>query len=357
MIGDTVKGAKKKEKKSLLGPLKTAVSQEEVEQVSQALPSETKKKLYIEMEKDSTAANLQANPKAEIAREIQQQKVLQEKAIKDVAQAEKPSAQPPAAVQREVQRQSLNTAFSEALQYFGPRLGAMILGGTDAAEVTDKVMRGFEDYQRRGLRDEQIDEQTKLREKAIAARAGAPDRKEERAEIKLQMDIQKAQEEREERRRKRESETQKEQEQAQSVVDELNVSLNRMTESLGYLKEGGLTGTFDAGVLRAFERRSGSPKERGRLLLEKLGLDEKLLRTKEMKGAISDREFKELGAGIPQMSDDESIWIDWINEKKPIIEKAIKNISKKIPGQSESVSPSRARLEELRAKQRARNAR
>ena len=44
---------------------------------------------------------------------------------------------------------------------------------------------------------------------------------------------------------------------------------------------------------------------------------------------------------------DESVWQDWIDTKMPIVEKAIRNLG----GEGiQPVSPSRARLEELRSK-------
>lgn len=310
--------AKEKEQKSLLGPLRELPAQKEIDTVMQDLQPEAKEQLQINVEKDSTMANVQKDPKQEVAKMIQEQKVDRQPASESSLTKEN----------IEQTRSSLDQGFKDALMYFGPRLGAMILGGTEAAEITDRVMTGFEKYQ--------------------AGRQPKPiDTKQDLAERKFAFEQQKFATQQAEKEEKQKISLEKEQKENQKTMTDLNESLSKMTQAKKFLQEGGITGLFDATIRRAFERRSGSPKEQGRLILEKLALDEKLLATARTKGAISDREFKELGAGIPKMTDDESVWQDWIDTKMPIVEKAIKNLG----GEStQAVSPSRARLEELRAK-------
>lgn len=319
------KMAKEKEQKSLLGPLRELPAKKEIDMVMQDIEPEAKEQLMVNIEKESTLANVQKNPKEEVAKMIQEQKASRQPASEAIVAKES----------IEATRESLDQGFKDALMYFGPRLGAMILGGTEAAEITDRVMTGFETSQ--------------ARKQAMRLQAQRPgmDIKQDLAERKFAFEQQKFATQQEEKEEKQRIQLEKEQQENQKTMTELNESLNKMTQAKKFLQEGGITGLFDATIRRAFERRSGDPKEQGRLILEKLALDEKLLATARTKGAISDREFKELGAGIPKMTDDESVWQDWINTKMPIVEKAIKNLG----GEStQPVSPSRARLEELRSK-------
>lgn len=170
--------AKEKENKSLLGPLRELPAmlgpltelpaKKEIDAVMEGILPEAKKKLQIEIEKDSTVANLQKNPKVEIAKKIQEQKA------EDVIQAQEAPQQP----QPQQQRESLNQGFKDALMYFGPRLGAMILGGTEAAEITDRVMTGFERFKAQGA-------QQRAAEQVAQQREGIATRKEQREEERL----------------------------------------------------------------------------------------------------------------------------------------------------------------------------
>lgn len=175
--------AKEKENKSLLGPLRdlpamlgplTELSaKKEIDAVMGDITPEAKKKLQIEIEKDSTVANIQRNPRMEIAKKIQEQKV------EDVIQSQEAFQQPQAQeIPREQQRESLNQGFKDALMYFGPRLGALILGGTEAAEITDRVMTGFEKFKAQGA-------QQRASEQVAQQKEGIATRKEQREEERL----------------------------------------------------------------------------------------------------------------------------------------------------------------------------
>ena len=307
----------KENKQSLLGPLKSLQyeNEEGIDTVMQGIQPEAREQLQMSIEKDSTMANVQKDPKQEVSKMIQEQKAARQPASEGVKAKEN----------IETTRQGLDQGFKDALMYFGPRLGAMILGGTEAAEITDRVMTGFERYQ--------------------AGKQPKPkDTKQDLAERKFAFEKQKFKAGQEEKER---AALQKDKEENEKLLTGLNTSLKRMVDAQTYLEEGGITGIFDASIRRQLDRAVGNPKEQGRLLLESLGLEEKLLRTAEMKGAISDREFKELGQGIPRMSDDEKVWQDWIARKQPILQKSITNIKQKL---GESTGSERARLEALRAK-------
>ena len=114
---------------------------------------------------------------------------------------------------------------------------------------------------------------------------------------------------------------QAQQKQAQEAMGEINkfdATLDNFERAAGFIGEGGLTGLFQ-GTVGRFLDRTGITGDEGaankRLLLERLRVDDLLLRIAQTKGAISNKEMDIFARPAPNMTDDESVWEDWINER------------------------------------------
>ena len=66
----------------------------------------------------------------------------------------------------------------------------------------------------------------------------------------------------------------------------------------------------------AYDRATGNPDRARRLLLQKLRVDDALLRVAQTKGAISNKEMELFLAPAPSTLDDESVWIQWIGDRQ-----------------------------------------
>jgi len=87
--------------------------------------------------------------------------------------------------------------------------------------------------------------------------------------------------------------------------------------------EGGmeLTGWWDATVGAAWDNFKGNPEAAGRLLLQKLKVDDTLLRVAQTKGAISNKEMDLFMSPAPSNMADEKVWIKWIKDRKVAIQR------------------------------------
>jgi hypothetical protein len=99
-------------------------------------------------------------------------------------------------------------------------------------------------------------------------------------------------------------------------------SLNDFGRARGFLQAGGITGLFDGTLGKGIDSVTGAPAAGGRLLLEKLKVDDALMRIAQTKGAISNKEMDLFLAPAPSNLQDEKVWLDWISER----EKAISTI-------------------------------
>ena len=107
----------------------------------------------------------------------------------------------------------------------------------------------------------------------------------------------------------------------QQQIGQMDQTLFDMDRALANL-EGGmeLTGWFDATVGAAIDNFKGNPEAAGRLLLQKLKVDDTLLRVAQTKGAISNKEMDLFMSPAPSNFSDEKVWIDWIKERKQAIQ-------------------------------------
>ena len=103
--------------------------------------------------------------------------------------------------------------------------------------------------------------------------------------------------------------------QYQGVLFDLKKARGYLTNADGSTKDG-LTGLFDGTLFAAVDNQTGDPRANGRLLLEKLKVDDALLRIGQTKGAISNKEMDLFLKPAPSITDDEQKWLDWISGKE-----------------------------------------
>ena len=118
---------------------------------------------------------------------------------------------------------------------------------------------------------------------------------------------------------------------AQNEISGFDSTLDNFEKAAGFLKDGGLTGLFEGTVGRVFDRTMGdSDKANKRLLLERLRVDDLLLRVAQTKGAISNKEMEIFAMPAPKMTDDDPVWEAWVNDR---IE-AIRSVRNKLAAQN-----------------------
>lgn len=93
-------------------------------------------------------------------------------------------------------------------------------------------------------------------------------------------------------------------------------SLGDFAKAKAHLREGGITGFIDNTFGRLKDNITGDPKAAGRLLLDKLKVDDALMRIAQTKGAISNKEMDLFLKPAPSNFQDEKVWLDWISEKE-----------------------------------------
>ena len=110
-------------------------------------------------------------------------------------------------------------------------------------------------------------------------------------------------------------------------IGQIDQTLFDMDRALGLLQEGGVTGPFDAFVADVFDRAAGSPDRASRLLLQKLRVDDAMLRVAQTKGAISNKEMELFLAPAPSLADQEDVWIEWIRSRQEALRQVRSRLS------------------------------
>jgi len=114
----------------------------------------------------------------------------------------------------------------------------------------------------------------------------------------------------------------------QREVGELEGQLSLMDTSLNALRaDSSLTGPYAGSVLRFWDKATGGEKEvfreNIRLGLEKLRVSGILENTKNTKGAISDKEMDLFKSPTPKITDQEGVWIAWIEKRQKVLRDVI----------------------------------
>ena len=163
------------------------------EQPQEEMDKETRKKKLLDQMAKSTGANMPAPPPAP------PQPPASEAAPQAQPEAD-PQAQPEAGPeeqgvqqltpeqQQQMEEEQRQKQLSEALSYFGPRLAAQLMGGSDAMQITDKLLKDY-DQHTRNIQDRET-EKAKIEEEKKAKQAEY-ERKEEELNIKKQAEVRK----------------------------------------------------------------------------------------------------------------------------------------------------------------------
>jgi hypothetical protein len=109
----------------------------------------------------------------------------------------------------------------------------------------------------------------------------------------------------------------------QAQIGQIDQTIFDMDRALANLEGGNmsLTGWFDSTLGAAWDNIVGNPEAAARLLLQKLKVDDTLLRVAQTKGAISNKEMDLFMSPAPSDKADEKVWIQWIRDRKVAIQR------------------------------------
>tara|TARA_X000001382_G_scaffold107674_1_gene83397 strand:- start:126 stop:797 length:672 start_codon:yes stop_codon:yes gene_type:complete len=131
----------------------------------------------------------------------------------------------------------------------------------------------------------------------------------------------------------------------QDYLGTIDQSLGDMDRALAGIKDGGVTGLFDGTIRAWWDSLRGNQAAKTRLLLQKLKVDDTLLRIAQTKGAISNKEMDLFMSPAPSVGlDQENIWADWINLRK----KALQDIKARLTGNMQVVPSQQATQSQMR---------
>ena len=122
----------------------------------------------------------------------------------------------------------------------------------------------------------------------------------------------------------------------QERIGQIDATMADMSRAKQALKGGGVTGLFDATFGAGWDKLVGNDKQQNaRMLLQKLRVDDTLLRIAQTKGAISNKEMDLFLSPSPELTDQESVWVRWIEDR----EQALMRVRSRLSG-GQQVDPS-----------------
>tara|TARA_B100000902_G_scaffold346415_1_gene353083 strand:- start:705 stop:2282 length:1578 start_codon:yes stop_codon:yes gene_type:complete len=308
---------KKEEQPSLLGPLRQEepkVADKEIAMVMQdVIPKDDpvaaqtmRNNLLVEGDQEETTSGAPVSPG----------KVLQEKIGTNLQEKKEENERKPASIESRQEEENkkfqLSQSMKDALSYFGPRMGALLLGGVNAMEITDNIMTGFESQQRGRTQDRQKAQQLQQQDQITPFQQEQLDLRREA------LDLRKEQASASDRAAE---ESVNLTEKQQDTLDKIDGTLGSMQTARQFLKKGNLTGFFDNYIRGAADTARGNPRAYGRKVLEKLRVDDALIRIGQTKGAISDKEMGLFLSPAPTLNDQEDVWLKWIDERESAAKK------------------------------------
>lgn len=114
----------------------------------------------------------------------------------------------------------------------------------------------------------------------------------------------------------------------QEPTEDASSEIARLEDLLTSLKtDPYMTGPFAGTVTQAYDRKGyGDPKRAAkRLILSELQVNATLAYTAQTKGAITDREMEFFKQPIPQLTDDEGLWIAWLEPQLEVLKQLQQN--------------------------------
>ena len=122
----------------------------------------------------------------------------------------------------------------------------------------------------------------------------------------------------------------------QEQIGQIDQTMSDMTRAKAALRNGGVTGLWDATVGAGWDKLVGNDREQNaRMLLQKLRVDDTLLRIAQTKGAISNKEMDLFLSPSPELTDQEGVWVRWIEDR----EQALMRVRSRLSG-GQTVDPS-----------------
>lgn len=225
-------------------------------------------------------------------------------------------------------RDSLDSQFSDAMSYFGPRLVAQLFGGSSAMAMTDKVMSGFEGYQSRQLaRKEHAEDRKHLLEQRRLKALQGP--QQTTAEKKLAFEERKYKEAKEEKARQQlESQSSEMQSINNSISRVMGVSkdLKSFPGAVGFL--GGSSKVREADLALG-DDPSASAREDVRLRLEAIWADDALEKVSKLKGSLSDKDLAFVQKGKPTLRSSKTTIEKYLNDYQDFMQRNLKDIQSK----------------------------
>lgn len=304
-----------KKRQPLMTPLRQDEADEAVDYVMQDLDPKVQEKVMErtarKAEQEKSMANTGMSPK-----EVLRQQVSAQAA---------PDRQPKSddAAKKELmdrQRQQMDDGMRDALSYFGPRLAALLIGGTEAMEITGEVLGGYEAF---SGRQQEMRQEQELRRKAGGR---APMTEFQAEQVAVEKGRLKAMGQ--EREAQARAQVQKMQDLKTQQLNDINTKLAEFGKAQEGLAKGGVTGLFDKyGAAVARRMGLGDPSTTTtQQILREMRVDEALESVAKTKGAISDAEMKLFLEKAPSMTADESEWKVWLDRRREALENARKRI-------------------------------
>ena len=99
-------------------------------------------------------------------------------------------------------------------------------------------------------------------------------------------------------------------------------------------EDGKFSGAFDGTVRKWFDSLTGNKRAKVRKLAKEITLDETMKNVAKTKGAVSDREMALFAEPMPTDTEQDGVWLDWLQRKMIIQERAIYRIENGIDASS-----------------------
>lgn len=115
-------------------------------------------------------------------------------------------------------------------------------------------------------------------------------------------------------------------------INKIDGMLYDMDSALQFLSDPNatVTGLWDATIGAGWDKLVGNPDQSRRMLLSKLRVDTALLSIAQTKGAISNKEMDLFLSPTPSLTDDEQVWIDWIERRRDAMRRVRDRLSQGI---------------------------
>lgn len=348
-IADKYIDKKKDKPKSLLAPLQRNGASGSWENESKPLDTEKEEAIQKQVMAETTAANTQPSARQQLKQDMQKANSSKQEERSGGQENNgsstselpnvpglpeyKPETTPEG---KERERNTITDGLRDALLYFGPRLGAMMLGGTEAANMTDNILNKWEAHKQNKRESNIAEREMALKERNATQKQGS-DLQERKFQYQQERDIKQDEMTSQQIQEKKQANLDKLQADRAKSIEDINSQLSQIVEAKSYLKDesmvGPIAGTAGSWIDKLSGSKSGSRREAGRKLLQQMVVDETLANSMKLSGAINNEEFKFLKSSVLNLSDDNNVWNDVLSRKQAILEKGLAKLKAEGQGQ------------------------